>query len=258
MIVRFFDWDQLKNVNCPIKNVKNKDKVIVQHEWGMFLADVLLVNKSIEKEENSGEVLRMVDSHDLKVSKENEKKENEIRIFAKKEARNLEIPMKVIDAKMSVDGSCVVVAFVADGRVDFRELVKRISAGFGKSIRLQQIGSRDEARRCGGYGICGRELCCRKFPGSLTSISTDMARCQLVSHRGSERISGLCGRLMCCLSFEAEQYQKMLKDMPERGEIVKVDGKKGEVIDLQILENKIRIRLEDGTFVTVDRKEIKR
>ena len=258
MIVRFFDWDQLKNVSCSIKNVKNKNKVVVQHEWGLFLADVLLVNKTIEKEDISGEVVRVADSHDLKVSEENEKKENEIRIYAKQESRELEVPMKVIDAKMSIDCSCVVVAFVADGRVDFRELVKRISAKFGKSIRLQQIGSRDEARRCGGYGICGRELCCRKFPGSLTSISTDMARCQLVSHRGSERISGLCGRLMCCLSFESEQYQEMLKGMPERGEIVKIGAKKGEVVDLQILENKVRVRLEDGTFVTVDKKEIRR
>ena len=158
---------------------------------------------------------------------------------------------------MSLDGSCVVISFVADGRVDFRKLVKNLSAAFGKSIRLQQIGSRDEARMTGGYGICGRELCCKKFPGSLTSISTEMARCQFISHRGSERISGLCGRLMCCLSFEAKQYQKMLKELPAKGEKILFEGKKGVVVDLQTLCGKVRIELEDGTMITVSSKELK-
>ena len=252
MIVRFFDWDQPKNVSCSLSGVEPGEIVLVEHEWGTFLAKVLIPNKSIEGEETVGKAIRKADSSDEETTKKNKKREDEILEVAKNETRELDVPMKVIDVRLSLDGSCAVVAFVADGRVDFRKLVKSLSAKLGKSIRLQQIGSRDEARRCGGYGICGRELCCKKFPGSLKSISTEMARCQLIAHRGSDRISGLCGRLMCCLSFEAEQYQEMLKQMPERGAEVKVDGKKGKVVDQVVMTKKVRVELEDGTIITVD------
>ena len=258
MIVRFFDWDQPKNVTCSLADIKSGETVLVEHEWGTFLAKVLIPNKSIEGEEIVGKAIRRADSADEETTGKNKQKEDVILDEAKKQTRELDVPMKVIDVRLSLDGSCVVVAFVADGRVDFRKLVKSLSAKLGKSIRLQQIGSRDEARRCGGYGICGRELCCKKFPGSLKSISTEMARCQLIAHRGSDRISGLCGRLMCCLSFEAEQYQEMLSQMPERGTEVNVEGKKGKVIDLVVMTKKVRVELEDGTIVTADVDELKK
>lgn len=258
MIVRFFDWDQPKNVTCSISSVQRSDIVVVEHEWGTFLAKILIANKNIEGEEVLGKAVRKAEKKDTETIESYQKKEVEIFDEAKKQARQLEVPMKIIDVRISLDGSCVVIAFVADGRVDFRKLVKSISTIYGKSVRLQQIGSRDEARRCGGYGICGRELCCKKFPGSLRSISTDMARCQLISHRGSERISGLCGRLMCCLSFEASQYQEMLKEMPERGSKVKVEGKRGVVVDVMVLSKKVRVELEDKTYVTVELEKIQR
>ncbi|HHX58311.1 MAG TPA: hypothetical protein GX706_00890, partial [Candidatus Moranbacteria bacterium] len=143
------------------------------------------------------------------------------------------------------------------GRVDFRFLVKELSSLLGKSVRLQQIGSRDEARKCGGCGICGMELCCVKFSGGLKSISTDMARCQMIVHRGSERISGLCGRLKCCLAYEAEQYQELLKELPELGSVVKLKGgKEGTVIEAQALAQKIKVVLKDGSYVVVDLKDL--
>jgi cell fate regulator YaaT (PSP1 superfamily) len=250
MIVRFFDWDQPKNVTNSLNGVAAGDNVVIEHEWGTFLGSVLLPDKNIEGETIAGKVVRRAEASDLKTIEGHKGKEKNILSSAKKQARELEIPMKIIDVRISLDGSCAVVAFVADGRVDFRKLVKDLSVAFGKSVRLQQIGSRDEARRCGGFGICGRELCCKKFPGSLKSISTEMARCQLISHRGSERISGLCGRLMCCLAFEAQQYQEMLKGMPQKGDSISVDGKKGTVIDVLVLSGKVRVALEDGTIVS--------
>lgn len=254
MIVRFFDWDQPKNVSSSLKDIVAKDKVVVEHEWGTFVGTVLLPDKNIEGEAVVGKAVRKAEKNDFEIIEGYVKKEKSILDEAKKQARELSVPMKTIDVRMSLDGSCAVIAFVADGRVDFRKLVKNLSTVFGKSVRLQQIGSRDEARRCGGFGICGRELCCKKFPGSLQSISTDMARCQLISHRGSERISGLCGRLMCCLAFEAQQYQEMLKEMPKRGDSITAEGKKGRVIDVMLLSGKVRVELEDGTIVS---KEIK-
>jgi len=249
MIIRFFQWDQPRNAVCSLDGIKGKDKVVVEHDWGTFVAEVLIKDKNLEGDDLMGKVLRKATPQDLEIVLNNRPKEKEMLLEAKKEAREQDIPMKIIDVRISLDGSCAVISFVADGRVDFRKLVKSLSATFGKSIRLQQIGSRDEARMTGGYGICGRELCCKKFPGSLTSISTDMARCQFISHRGSDRISGLCGRLMCCLSFEAQQYQKLLKNMPAKGDLVVVEGKKGTVVDLQALSQKVKVELEDGTFV---------
>ncbi len=258
MIIRFFDWDQPRNVTSTIKGIQKEDKAVVEHEWGLFVADVLIADKNVEGEEVAGNVSRKATSQDLEMTLNYKAREREMLAEAKKETRALEIPMKVIDVRISLDGSCAVIAFVADGRVDFRQLVKNLSSRYGKSIRLQQIGSRDEARRCGGYGICGRELCCKQMPGSMCSISTEMARCQFISHRGSERISGLCGRLMCCLSYEAKQYQEMMKEMPQKGDIVKVGGKKAKVIEQMTLSQKLKVELEDKSIAFVKMEELKK
>lgn len=259
MIIRFFDWDQPRNVTSNIVGIQRGDKVVVEHEWGSFVADVLIVDKSVEGDDVAGKVSRKAAPQDLEITLNYKKREQDMLVEAKQETRNLEVPMKIIDVKISLDGSCAVIAFVADGRVDFRQLVKSLSSKYGKSIRLQQIGSRDEARRCGGYGICGRELCCKNMSGSLSSISTEMARCQFISHRGSERISGLCGRLMCCLSYEAKQYQEMMQEMPQRGDIVEIaDKKKGKVVEQLTLSKRLKVELEDRSIVFVGADEVKK
>lgn len=258
MIIRFFDWDQPRTVTSTTKGIQKDDKVVVEHEWGLFVADVLIADKNVEGEDVAGNVNRKATPQDLEMTLNYKVREKEMLAEAKKDTRTLEVPMKIIDVRISLDGSCAVIAFVADGRVDFRQLVKNLSSRYGKSIRLQQIGSRDEAKRCGGYGICGRELCCKKMPGSMCSISTEMARCQFISHRGSERISGLCGRLMCCLSYEAKQYQEMMKEMPQRGAIVEVAGKKGKVLEQMTLSQKLKVELEDRSIVFVKMDELKK
>ncbi len=258
MIIRFFDWDQPRNVTSNTTGIKRDDKVVVEHEWGSFVVDVIIVDKSVEGDDIAGKVERKATPQDLEITLNYKTREEDMLAEAKKETRVLDVPMKIIDVKISLDGSCAVVAFVADGRVDFRQLVKNLSSRYGKSIRLQQIGSRDEARRCGGYGICGRELCCRKMSGNLNSISTEMARCQFISHRGSERISGLCGRLMCCLSYEAKQYQEMMKELPQRGDIVDISGEKGRVIEQLTLSRKLKVELEDKSIAFVSVDEIKK
>lgn len=130
------------------------------------------------------------------------------------------LPMKLIDAEFKYDGSKVIFYFTADGRIDFRELVKDLAAVFRTRIELRQIGVRDEVKRCGGNGICGRQLCCCSFLGNFETVSIKMAKEQNISLNPS-KISGNCGRLMCCLKYEQEVYEEKLKCLPKIGAIVK-------------------------------------
>jgi len=256
MIVRLFDWDQPRNVKNFLDGIKDNDLIVVDHEWGVFLAEVLVSDKNIEGEPLVGTVIRKATVQDRRQLLGAEKIKKKLVKKIKSEVRKADLPMKISALDISVDGNCLVVSFTADGRVDFRELVRGLSEKLGKTIRFQQIGSRDEARRIGGYGICGREICCKKFRGNLKGITTDMARSQLIYHRGSERISGICGRLMCCLQFEADQYQEVLKIMPSKGEKIEAKGKKGSVVGLNVLEKKVKIELEDGSVMEVDLADI--
>lgn len=258
MIVRLFDWDQPKNVFCGAKGVQSNDWVVIDHEWGgTFLGKVLFVDKNIEEEESIGRVIRKANAQDHQMILNNEKKQKEYLNDIKRQARELELPMKMVEVCLSLDSSSMVAVFIADGRIDFRDFVKKLSTQYHKSVRFQQIGSRDEARKIGGCGVCGREVCCRKFPGNLKSISTEMARCQLISHRGSERISGICGRLMCCLAYEADQYEELLKDMPKRDDRVKAGKIEGVVVEVNPISQKVKVKSGDGSFISVNNKDVK-
>ena len=156
-----------------------------------------------------------------------------------------QLEMKLVDAAISADGHRLTFAFIAEGRVDFRELVRLLSHHFNCQIRLQQIGTRDEAKIFGGRGVCGRPLCCSTFLTELSSITSDVAGIQGVSHRGSERISGVCGRLMCCLAYEAEGYKELAQKLPEVGSPWKIEGESGTVISRNILKGTIMVELSD-------------
>lgn len=229
--------------------------VVVDGELGSSIGEIVEVDVDTKASANQN-ILRQATKRDLETFKENEEKKKEIIKTSRSEANRLELEMKIIDAQISLDGNNVVVVFTAEGRVDFRELVKNLARIFHRSVKMYQIGSRDEARKLGGCGVCGRKLCCVMFPGSLPSISTEMARVQQVAHRGSERISGLCGRLMCCLSYEADQYRKMLQGMPEVRSHVKTKKGKGEVLELNVMQQEIKMRLEDGSIVIIKKEEL--
>ncbi|HNW19746.1 MAG TPA: regulatory iron-sulfur-containing complex subunit RicT [bacterium] len=157
-----------------------------------------------------------------------------------------QLEMKLIDAAVSADNRRLTFAFTAEGRIDFRELVRLLTRNFNKQIRLQQIGTRDEAKLFGGQGVCGRGLCCRGFLTELSSVTSDMAEIQGINHRGSERISGICGRLMCCLAYEAEGYQAMAQKLPNIGDQWKVNGQLGQVINRHILKGTIIVEFHDS------------
>lgn len=235
----------------------DNSRVFDSGNWGVKEGDVVIVNvdsgaesATIEKINinNDGEfpcITRKATSIDLETIEKNKKKGaeavNECRAMVSEKG----LAMKIIGAHFSFDGGRITFSFIAEKRVDFRDLVKNLSKKFQRSIRLQQVGSRDEARQKGGFGGCGRELCCIKFSGSLKSVTTEDVRAQQMGQRGSDRLSGLCGRLKCCLGFEAEHYRENLAKMPGRGEKFLVEGKTGKVVDLNVLVNEVVVEFED-------------
>lgn len=254
-LVNLYSWENPRLYSSEA-DFKEGDKVIVEGEFGNDLG--LIQISSVKTEENPEKsILREATQRDIEAFQKNEEKKKEILETAKLEVKKLGVEMKLIDAYIALDGSNIVIIFTADGRVDFRDLVKNLSKIVRRSIRMQQIGSRDEARKLGDCGICGRELCCMKFSGNLPSISTEMARVQQIAHRGSERISGLCGRLMCCLSYEAEQYKEMMSGMPELFSSVKIKEGKGEVVEINAIKQEIKVKLEDGQIIIAKKEDLK-
>ncbi len=251
-IVSLYNWDNPVVCDCKIELEKG-DKVIVKSEFGSDIGTVLDVSNN---QKVVYAISRKATERDLEINQENIEKSKEIKKIAKQEAKRLKLEMKIINAHITLGKSNVIITFIADGRVDFRELIKSLSRKIHRSIRMQQIGSRDEARNLGGCGVCGRELCCVRFSGELPSITTEMARQQQISHRGAERISGVCGRLMCCLSYEADQYREILKDLPEKFSRIKIGSEEGEVIDVNALKEEIKVKLNNGKIINVKKEEL--
>ena len=168
----------------------------------------------------------------------------------------MNLPMKLLNASYSFDRKLVTIQFTADGRVDFRELVKELSHALGIRLDLRQIGVRDETSICGGIAVCGQVLCCSRFLREFNSINVKMAKDQDLSLTPST-ISGVCGRLKCCLKFEHEGYVEMEKSMPRRGELCECEKGKGRVSDRNMLTQMVTLALEDGGSVTLHASELK-
>lgn len=242
--VKIFPWEA--SIVCDSGNwgLEMGDSVVLNLESGVEAGKV----EEINVKDGSAvipKIVRKATSVDVETIKRNREKSAEAINVCKSLVKERMLPMKIVDAHFSFDGGKIIFSFIAEKRVDFRDLVKMLSKTFQRSIRLQQIGSRDEARGKGGFGACGRELCCIKFSGSLKSVTTEDARVQQMGQRGSERLSGLCGRLKCCLGFESDAYRKALAKMPELGSEVDIEGKKGTVRERNILEENIVVVFED-------------
>ncbi len=195
-------------------------------------------------------IIRKATEEDLVIRKENEDVEREARQFCLEKIRERHLPMKLIDVECLYDKSQVIFYFTAEGRVDFRELVKDLVQRFKIRIELRQIGARHEARMIKGLGICGREVCCANLIPNLDRVSVKMAKEQSVS-LNPEKISGLCGRLMCCLAFEFDVYQDMKRDMPKCGKVINTAEGRGKIIRQNILKGEIVVELEGGKEITV-------
>lgn len=254
--VQFSPWDKRYNFDVGEIDVKVGNQVIVKTELGVELGRVVafqdLPDVKIDAKAEDGKpaveikkILRIATGEDLKKLL-NEKQKKKDFAYCKKIIEKYQLPMKLVDVHYSFDDARITFPFIADSRIDFRELVKDLAKHFSRSIRLQQIGIRDEARFCGDFGHCGRSLCCGKFLGDLNSITSEMAELQQCVHRGSERISGICGRLMCCLSYEEEGYKKLAENLPPVDSFVKVEGRKGRVLARYILKQTVKVLLDEG------------
>ncbi len=238
------------------------DMVVIKSEQGNDLGRVVSIfEPAAEKIEGAEEasIVRKVMTEDVENQNEVNKQKATTLDYCKKVVERLNLPMKVIDAHFSFDGSRVVFPFIADGRVDFRQLVKELTHHFQKSIRLQQIGIRDEAKIAGDVGTCGRTLCCKTHLKELASITSELADIQQVAHRGSERLSGQCGRLRCCLAFEQEVYNELAKNLPALGSKVKAPQGKGKVIGWHTLKQTVDLALEgdQSEVIEVPAKDVK-
>ena len=190
-------------------------------------------------------VIRIANYKDHKHNEECRKKEKEAFKACQKKIKEHKLDMTLTDVEYKFDDSKILFYFMADGRIDFRELVKDLAAIYKTRIELRQIGVRDEVKRIGGNGVCGRELCCCSFLSDFEAVSIKMAKEQNLSLNPT-KISGNCGRLMCCLKYENEVYEDKLKRLPNIGAIVKTEDGEGEVDNIETLKEVVRVKIKDG------------
>ena len=237
------------------KNIKCGDPVIVETARGIEYGYVVLGTREVEEGkvvQPLKPVIRMATEEDQAIEKRNKEKEKEAFQICLEKIKKRELDMKLIDAEYTFDNNKVLFYFTADGRVDFRELVKDLASVFKTRIELRQVGVRDETKIMGGIGICGRPLCCHTYLSEFAPVSIKMAKEQNLSLNPT-KISGVCGRLMCCLKNEEETYQVLNSKLPGVGDFVTTaDGFKGEVHSVNVLRQLVKV------IVTVnDEKEIR-
>ncbi len=226
--------------------------VIVETARGVEYGKVVLGRRQIDEGKMASQlkpIIRLANEKDARQNEENKEKSKKAYDICLEKINKHGLEMKLIDAEYTFDNNKVLFYFTADGRVDFRELVKDLAAVFKTRIELRQIGVRDETKIVGGIGICGRELCCHKHLSEFVPVSIKMAKEQNLSLNPT-KISGVCGRLMCCLKHEQDTYEYLNDRMPNVGDIVKTkDGKKGEVHSVSVLRQKVKliVTLEDDT-----------
>ncbi|MBQ3425723.1 MAG: stage 0 sporulation family protein [Clostridia bacterium] len=193
-------------------------------------------------------VMRIATEEDTARHNENKKKEKEAFRICREKVKEHGLDMKLIDVEYSFDGSKILFYFTADGRVDFRDLVKDLASVFRTRIELRQIGVRDESKTMGSVGMCGRNLCCSEFLSEFVPVSVRMAKDQGLALNPT-KISGVCGRLMCCLKYEQDNYEALMKEYPKNGEEVNTPDGKGKVVSSALLRGKVKVRFdsEDST-----------
>jgi len=256
--VQFHPWDKIYNFDMSGMELTAGDYVVVETKLGVEMGKIVgFEDYSDEALKALPEPMKLITRQANKedFAKALELKKSKIKAFAECKAliKKHAMPIKLVDVHFSFDDSRVTFAFIADGRVDFRELLKDLNKVFKKNIRLQQIGIRDEMKINGDTGCCGRNLCCQSFYKDLGNVTSDLADLQQVAHRGSERLSGVCGRLKCCLNYEKDLYNSIADKLPLVGETIKTPHGRGQVIAWHVLKQTVDVVLEDKeTIVEVN------
>ncbi len=256
--IKFRDAGRQYDFNAQQWELRAGDRVVVETDRGRALGIVVTPPQERPAGQAGAElknVLRPAGDEDLAMAKANAAREETAFRFCQQRVLERGMDMKMVRAEYLFDGSKIIFYFTADGRVDFRELVKDLAHHFHTRIEMRQIGVRDEAKLTGGIGICGRELCCCTFLTEFAPVSVKMAKEQGLALNPT-KISGQCGRLLCCLAYEFETYCSLRKGLPKCGRKICLDGAEGEVADVNVLAQKVTVRLADGKRVELDAQDL--
>ena len=247
----------------PLKfRVKKGDHVIVETVRGVEYGEVVFSPRKIKEEEMDTPlkgIIRPATKADDEHNRENKEKEKEAFDICLEKIKKHKLEMTLLDVEYTFDGNKIVFNFSAEGRVDFRELVKDLAMVFRTRIELRQIGVRDEFKSRGSIGMCGRDICCSRFLGEFAPVSIKMAKEQGLSLNPT-KISGVCGRLMCCLRYEQESYDALLKSTPHPGSVVKTPAGRGTVDSVSLLKGKLKVKIDSSGETTLrefDKNEVK-
>ena len=233
--------------------------VVVETARGLEFGRIVVGPKEIEEEKLISPlkpIIRIATEEDKAIYRENKEKAKETFEICQQKIKEHGLTMFLIDCEYTFDRNKLIFYFTAEGRIDFRELVKDLASIFKTRIELRQIGVRDEAKSIGGLGTCGRKLCCSSWLGDFQPVSIKMAKDQSLSLNPT-KISGICGRLFCCLKYEHDVYVEAIEKMPVVGSVVKVENQKGKVIEINPLLEQIKIEFNDKTIKTCLAEEVK-
>ena len=246
--VRFKKAGKIYYFDPADMNIQKDTYVVVETARGIEFGECVIGIKEINENDIVSplkSVLRIATNEDIEKHFKNKDKEKDAFDICLKKIQEHGLTMKLIDVEYTFDNNKVIFYFTADGRVDFRDLVKDLATIFKTRIELRQIGVRDEAKMLGGLGPCGRPMCCSSFLGDFASVSIKMAKEQNLSLNPT-KISGICGRLMCCLNYEQSTYEDIRKRRPKVGSIVKTSEGTGEVFSNNIVKESIKVKLKKG------------
>lgn len=234
--------------------IQQNEMVIVETSRGVEMGKAVIGNKELTESDGFNkqlkEVLRVATEEDKKIASENREREKEAFKICLEKIKEHNLEMKLVEVEYSFDRSKILFYFTADGRIDFRELVKDLATVFRTRIELRQIGVRDESKAMGSIGVCGKPLCCSQFLDEFAPVSIKMAKNQGLSLNPT-KISGACGRLMCCLNFEEETYEELMKVTPKQGALVKTPDGKGTIEYVSLLRGLVKVRLDNEVEKTL-------
>ena len=250
---------KLKSVNYKIKSNKGEisegQKVICSVNGDLFLGDVVkCCSKKLDGE--VAEFVRIASKEDLKKAEQNISKKQNVLDITKNLIKKYDLKMKLVDVDFTIDNSKIIISYVCEDRVDFRELVKELASNLKSRIELKQIGIRDQAKLVGSLGICGKEVCCKQFLDDFDKVSIKMAKVQGLSLNPT-KISGVCGRLMCCLAYENELYSELSSKMPKLNALVSTPDGEGVVCFNNLLKQTVSVKFASENDVKVNDYELK-
>ena len=251
--VRFETTNKIYTFSTTDSSIKENDAVVVETQRGLEYA--MVVSDPFDKPNVDMEIkpiIRKATDGDRQQFEENKKDAEEAKVICQEESDNLNLEMNIISAEYTLDRQKITFIYLADDRVDFRELLKVLASIFHCRIDLRQVGTRDKAKMVSGIGVCGRELCCAKFMGDFDRISINMAKNQLLA-LNIQKLSGQCGNLMCCLRFEDEAYKDLRKQLPKLNSQVEYEGETFKITSMNVIAKNCKLEnQEHAIFISLD------